>query len=124
MIKVTIDRNNVTEVIYVDSVESIAKVSETLMKSYIHESTEVMQSMERIDSRVNEMGYDSLDEALNELTDFKEEREELIHAKEEYEDLQRTVEGLGFDDIKDAVDTMERFQGAMSDIADIASEWT
>lgn len=123
MIKVTIERGSVTEVIYVDSVESIAKVSETLMKSYIHESTEVMESMERIDNRVNEMGYDSLDEALNELTDFKEEREELLEIQEKYENLDRTADTLGYSSVDEALDAIDEMKSAMSDIYDIADQW-
>ena len=123
MIKVTIERGSVTEVIYVDSVENIAKVSETLMKSYIHESTEVMESMERIDNRVHEMGYDSLGEALDELTDFKEEREELLEIQEKYEDLENSARCLGCNNASEALDKLDAITTAMSDIHDIADEW-
>lgn len=123
MIKVTIERGSVTEVIYVDSVESIAKVSETLMKSYIHESTEVMESMERIDKRVNEMGYDSINDALDTLYDFKEEREELLETQETYERLDRTAECLGYSSIDEALDAIDEMKSAMSDIYDIADQW-
>lgn len=123
MIKVTIERNNVTEVIYVDSIEKISHVSETLMKNFIHESNEIRESMERIDNRVSNMGYDSLDEALNELIDIKEERAELLETQEKYENLDRTADCLGYSSVDDALDDLEEIKSAMSDICDIADKW-
>lgn len=123
MIKVTIERNNVTEIVYVDSIEKIANVNKILMQDYIYESNDIRESMERIDKRVNEMGYDSLDEALNELTDFKEEREELLEIQEKYEDLERTADCLGYEDVDDALNALDEMKSAMSDIRDIANEY-
>ena len=79
--------------------------------------------MERIDNRVHEMGYDSLDEALNELTDIKEEREELLEIQENYEKLDRTADCLGYSSIGEALDAIDEMKSAMSDIYDIADQW-
>ena len=128
MIKVTVERDGVTQVFWIGSVENISELNTKLVKDFYKEQTEmhekITSSYERIESRVKGLGYDNLSEALDALNDMKEERESLLQIQEEYDDIERTATSLGYNDIQSAFDAIEKMQSAFSDISDIVNGYT
>lgn len=113
MIKVTIKTNKTEEVVYVDSSDAIARVNKLLLDEYCTDCTELQESVDKLETRVKEMGYQGVLEALDELESINEQ----------YGDLERTAGSLGYDDIESCINDVGELQGALRDVQDIVSQY-
>ena len=140
MIKVTIEKGNITEVIWVDSIEKISQVNTSLTRQYFEQVKDYSEELYKLNEKAMYICEEEADGALDKLQqyidtehetdeclkkvgcdDVEELVNELRDKRDDLQELERQASRLGYDDVGSALDELEENGCKLDDLDNIAS---